>query len=269
MTENLLGPKKMYYKTLQLVDRQTVNKDYCILSFENDEMATACKPGQFFLIKPSAYQNPLLPRPMSVHQVDNKRISFFVKKVGMGTELLCKMGRQDTASLLGPLGNGFQIFANKRALIVSGGIGYAPFPFLIRKLEDTGNKVTFFHGGKTVNDIFSKDAMNFTEDGSCGFCGTVLDGVATFLESNPIDIVYACGPEPMLKRLLEISMQYQLDVQVSLEAIIACGVGACHGCSIKMKENGKIVYKRVCKDGPVFTQTPSLKMKGTEIIWDE
>lgn len=259
----------MYYKALPIVDRQTVNKDYCVLTFLDEQMATACMPGQFFLIKPFSYQSPLLPRPMSVHQIDKNKISFFVKRIGMGTELLYRMEKQETASLLGPLGNGFRIFSHKKALVVSGGIGYAPFPFLIKELEKAGNRVTFFHGGKTAHDIFTQDATNFTEDGSFGFQGMVLDGVVSFLEDNSVDIVYGCGPESMLKRLVEISMKYRLEVQVSLETIIACGVGVCHGCAKKMRENGKVVYKRVCKDGPVFVQTPSLKMKGTEIIWDE
>lgn len=259
----------MYYKSLPVVDRRPVNSNYCILTFADEEMATASKPGQFFLIKPCCHQNPLLPRPMSVHQVDKKMLSFLVKRIGMGTELLCKMRRQDTASLLGPLGNGFQIFPHKKALIVSGGIGYAPFPFLIKKLKEAGNKVSFFHGGKTVHDIFTPDATNFTEDGSFGYHGTVLDGVATFLEENSVDIVYSCGPEPMLKRLVEQAMRHHIEVQVSLEATMACGVGVCHGCVRKMREDGKIVYKKVCKDGPVFVQNPSSKLKETEIVWDE
>ena len=251
----------MFYKLLPIVKKEVINNKYFIITFSNLEMAKQCHPGQFFKLKDLHQELPILPRPFSVYKVKNDKISFLIKVVGLATRYFFEKALGEDVALLGPLGNGFQIVRNKKVMIVSGGIGYAPLIFLDIELKKEKNKVFFFHGGKSSEDIFSENVRNFTEDGSTGEKGLATDGVENFLNINQIDAVYACGPKIMLKKLSEICKKYNTEFQVSMETIMGCGLGSCCGCSIKMIENGKIVYKKVCKDGPVFD--------GCKVVWDD
>ena len=230
----------MLYKILPVVKKKFINNKYFILTFSNCEMVQQCNPGQFFQIKDPHQNFPVLPRPFSIHNVYENKISFLIKKVGTATIQFSAMKVGQKMDLLGPLGNGFTLPQNKKILIVSGGIGYAPFPFLVDKLNQMKNEIFFFHGGKTAEDIFSNNVINFTEDGTVGKNGLVTDGVEQFLQKNQVDVVYACGPQMMLKKLTEICKQFNVDLQVSLETIMACGIGTCCGCTIKVMKNGKI-----------------------------
>ena len=251
----------MPYKLLPIFKKELINNKYFIITFSDYEMADQCHPGQFFRLKNPQQNFPILPRPFSVNNIQDKQTSFLIKIVGESTKNLFETKIGENISLHGPLGNGFKIARNKKVLIVSGGIGYAPFPFLLKKLEKAKDEIVFFHGGKSSDDIFSANVINFTEDGSVGKKGFVTDAVSDFLKHNAIDIVYACGPQMMLKKLTEICKQFNVDLQVSLETIMACGIGVCCGCAIRIVENGKMVYKKVCKDGPVFD--------GYTVVWDE
>ena len=251
----------MFYKVLPIVKKKVINNKYFVLTFSDLEMAILCKPGQFFKLKDIHHELPILPRPLSVYKVNNNKISFVIKIVGLATRYFFEKSLGENVSLLGPLGNGFKIVRNKKVIIVSGGIGYAPLIFLDIELKKEKNKIFFFHGGKNSEDIFSKKVRNFTEDGSFGEKGFITEGVDNFLSINQIDVVYACGPKIMLKKLSEICKTHNTEFQVSAETIMACGVGSCCGCSIRMIENGKIIYKKVCSDGPVFN--------GYKIVWDD
>lgn len=251
----------MLYKILPVVEKKFINNKYFILTFFDYEMADQCHPGQFFRLKNPQQNFPILPRPFSIYNIQNKQISFLIKIVGESTKNLFETKIGENISLHGPLGNGFELVKNKKILIVSGGIGYALFPFLLKKLEEAKNEIVFFHGGKGSKDIFSPKVINFTEDGSVGKKGLVTDGVEQFLQKNQVDVVYACGPKMMMKKLTEICKQFNVDMQISLETIMACGIGTCCGCAIRIVENGQIIYKKVCKDGPVFD--------GYKVVWDE
>ncbi|MEA3475549.1 MAG: dihydroorotate dehydrogenase electron transfer subunit [Candidatus Cloacimonadota bacterium] len=251
----------MLYKLLPIVEKEIINNKYFILTFSNYDMAGQCYPGQFFRLKNPQQNFPILPRPFSIHNVYENKVSFLIKKVGTATIQFSAMKVGQKIALLGPLGNGFTLHQNKKILIVSGGIGYAPFPFLVGKLNQMKNEIFFFHGGKTAEDIFSNDVIDFTEDGSIGEEGLVTDGIEQFLQKNQVDVVYACGPQMMLKKVTEICKQFNIDLQVSLETIMACGIGVCCGCTIRIIENGKMVYKKVCKDGTVFD--------GYKVVWNE
>jgi len=159
------------------------------------------------------------------------------------------------------LGNGFEIPIGKTVLLVSGGIGYAPLFFLHQELEKNNNKTQWLHGGKDKYDIFSENISNYTEDGSLGCKGLVTDDLQKNLEQNDIHTVFACGPNPMLEKVSQICQLYQTNLQVSLETMMACGMGVCCGCVVKFRENSGIVYKKACKDGPVFD--------GKKVVWHE
>ena len=251
----------MHFKKLPVLKIEHINKDYFVLGVRNKDLTQNIKPGQFFQVKDPHAPNPLLPRPFSVYNVKDNKLEFLIKKIGEATKSLSNLNKGHIVQLLGPLGNGFPLVTGKKVLLASGGIGYAPMPFLEQKLKEAGNEVHFYHGGRNKNDIFCDDVENCTDDGSFGFAGFVTEYAEKCLDSNPVDVVYACGPEPMMKTLTSLCSKRNIPLYMSMERIMACGVGACCGCVIKIRENDNIVYKKVCKDGPVFD--------GTEVVWDE
>jgi len=251
----------MYFKKISVLKIESINDEYFMLRIRDKELTKNIKPGQFFQVKDPNAAFPLLPRPFSVYEVENDRLSFLIKIVGESTKNLSFLEEDHFIQLLGPLGNGFPLVQNKKVLLASGGIGYAPMPYLEQILIEAGNEVMFYHGGRSSNDVFCDDVQNCTEDGSCGYAGLVTEHIEKCFDSMDIDIVYACGPEAMLKVLIGICAERNIPVYVSLERVMACGVGACCGCVIKIKENDSIVYKKVCKDGPVFD--------GAKVVWDE
>ncbi|HEX37955.1 MAG TPA: dihydroorotate dehydrogenase electron transfer subunit [Candidatus Cloacimonetes bacterium] len=251
----------MQLKKLPIQNISFLNQNYFELSFRDEKITELVKPGQFFQIKNPSKKFPLLPRPFSISKVEKDTFSFLIKKIGKVTRSLSELVQGEIVQLLGPLGNGFTLVDNKNSLLVSGGIGYAPMPFLEKELHGKGNHITSFHGGRTGNDIFCREVMNCTEDGSVGLSGFVTEHVEKYLQDNPVDVVYSCGPEPMLKVLVELCIKNSVQVQISMERIMACGVGACCGCVVSVEENNEVVYKKVCKDGPVFD--------GAKVVWDE
>lgn len=202
-------------------------------------------PGQFYMLK-GWEDYPILPRPLSISDINNNEISFLYMLVGKGTRLFSQLKPEDKIELLGPLGNGFDLNKDKdkKIAIVAGGIGIAPMEYLAKELE---GKIDLYCGfatgsyytgvmGKYVDEIFIS-----TDDGSVGYKGFVTDMV-----KDEYDIIYACGPNPMMNSLVKRNLN--ANIYLSLESKMACGIGACLGCAIETT-NG---IKRVCHDGPVF-----------------
>jgi dihydroorotate dehydrogenase electron transfer subunit len=250
----------MLFKKVPILKIEHINKEYFVLGVRDKELTQNIKPGQFFQVKDTTADTPLLPRPFSVYKVKDDMLEFLIKKIGSATMGLCELDEGHVVQILGPLGNGFPLVKNIKVLLVSGGIGYAPMPYLGRMLKQNGNDVFVYHGGRNKNDIFCDDVENCTDDGSFGFTGFVTEYAEKCLDINPVDLVYTCGPEPMMNALTSICSKRNIPIYVSLERVMACGVGACCGCVIKIRENDNIVYKKVCKDGPVFD--------GAEVVWD-
>jgi len=251
----------MHFKKLTVLKIEHINTDYFVLGVRDKELTQDIKPGQFFQVKDPYAKTPLLPRPFSVYKVRDDELAFLIKIVGEATRKLSHLSAEQDIQILGPLGNGFPLVRNKKVLLASGGIGFAPMPFLEQKLKEAGNEVIFFHGGRNKNDIFCDAVENCTDDGSIEHAGFVTEHVEKYLDSTHIDVVYTCGPEPMLKELVSLCKKRNIPVYISLERVMACGVGACCGCVVKIAEGENIVYKKVCKDGPVFD--------GAKVVWDE
>lgn len=251
----------MHCKKIPVLKIEHINTDYFMLSVQDKDLTQSIKPGQFFQVKDPDKIIPLLPRPFSVYKVKEDILEFLIKKVGNATTNLSNLEKGHMLQVLGPLGNGFPIVNDKKVLLVSGGIGFAPLPYLMEKLKQNENDIFFYHGGRKKNDIFCDDVENCTDDGSFGHAGFVTKYVEEHLNSTHIDVVYACGPEPMMKALTSICSKRNIPIYVSMERVMACGVGACCGCVISIKENDETVYKKVCKDGPVFD--------GAKVVWDE
>ena len=240
------------------------------MKLECPEVAKEAKPGQFITVK--CEEGILLWRPFSIAGVEEGRfISLFYKTVGPGTEWLAQAQEGDILDLRGPLGgNGFTINSEiKNSILVAGGIGIAPLIFLSRSLCSLGNPEPLFLIG--AKDGFSiiwppleykiAGVRIATEDGSLGYRGTVTELLENTLSAKqlPADtrMIYAVGPRPMLKVVAEIAKEHQIPCEVSLETIMACGVGACLGCAISTTSGNQ----RVCKDGPVFD--------AAKVVWDK
>ncbi|MCJ7809601.1 MAG: dihydroorotate dehydrogenase electron transfer subunit [Desulfobulbaceae bacterium] len=232
------------------------------MALESPEIAAAAVPGQFVMIRVGNGLDPLLRRPLSLCGVhEDGRIFLLYRVVGSGTAILSQMNRGESLSVLGPLGKGFRLpEKGERALLVAGGMGIAPLIFLAEKIS---SGLSGFYAGYGSSrdqvplvDLPMGDAKVSiaTEDGSAGHRGLVTDlleaGLVRFPDGLPK--VYACGPLPMLKAVSVITGRKNIPCQVSLEASMACGLGACQGCAVKIVGNRGTGYGHVCQDGPVF-----------------
>jgi len=225
---------------------------------------TGAEPGQFVHLRAGSSTDPLLRRPFSIHYVDQKagEIWLLIRVVGPATSALSRLRPGAELDLLGPLGNTFPAREEAAAaMLVAGGIGLAPLYFLARRRLEAGLAFDLLLGGaegsSLPGDAFFDCAglkpMLATEDGSRGFKGTVVDLLKQRLESGEKPSrIHACGPVPMLARVVDLGKIYAVPVHISLESLMACAVGACLGCVFPFKINGMLEYRRVCRDGPVF-----------------
>jgi dihydroorotate dehydrogenase electron transfer subunit len=251
----------MINKILEIKETQHLNSFYFVHTVHWGPLVREIKPGQFFELKNPELTHPMLRKPISVYDVQSETVSFMIKRLGKGTEQLALLKAGDKLDLLGPLGNTFPLVKGDKAVLVSGGIGYPPLFFLKKQLIGSGKQVYWLQGGRSKDDIFPADEI-WTDDGSAGKTGFVTDGLLDYLKGNQTDVIYACGPKPMLKACADIAAKHNIPIYVSLEEYMACGIGVCHGCAVKVKADNAIGvdYKTVCKDGPVFD--------AREVIWD-
>jgi dihydroorotate dehydrogenase electron transfer subunit len=222
----------------------------------HDELCEKATPGQFIMV--------WIPRvdevPMSLSAIEDDFCSFSVAKVGEATEALHKMKKGDLIGIRGPFGKGFT-YAKGELLIVGGGTGLSPLAVLAENLSRLGARVTFLLGAKTRSELLFLDRVNkvsanvivATDDGSFGLSSVVTEPAEKMLAETRFDMVYACGPEPMMVKMLSLAEKYNVPLQVSLERLTRCAVGLCGSCVIG-------TY-RVCKDGPVFTDKQLKKVK--------
>lgn len=247
------------------------------LVLDAPELARSSHPGQFVHVLCSDSNDPLLRRPFSIHDADSAsgHVSLLYEIRGRGTELLAEKRPGDKLDLLGPLGEGFELpkSAYTPQLLIAGGIAVAPLYFLARRITESigPERVTVVIGAKsecmlTCLKEYSRltpDVRIATDDGTAGYHGFVTGPLQECIESmdkaNP-PLVYACGPMPMLKAVSKITGAHGLKCQISTEAKMACGVGACMSCVIKVRSGDSFEYVRCCKEGPVFD--------ADEVIWE-
>ena len=242
-------------ETAVVVSQKEIGKDIFDMVLSFPKGAKEARPGQFLAM----YCNDatkLLPRPISICGIDAEAGTLRVvyRIAGEGTREFSKMKQGDTLEVMGPLGNGFAMKEGK-AILVGGGIGIPPMLELAKQLSAEKTVVLGYRDELFLKDEFEKTAevAVATEDGSFGTKGTVIDAI----RENAItgDIIYACGPMPMLKALAEYAREHNMEAQISLEERMACGIGACLGCICKTKEKDhhtNVNNSRICKDGPVF-----------------
>lgn len=218
-------------------------------------------PGQFVMLKAGQGDDPLLRRPISIHRRTHEGIELLYEVVGSGTSLMSAMRPGDALSLIGPLGKGFPLAAAKgrTPVLIGGGIGAAPLVFLAEQFCAAGSAPVVLLGSRSKDDLlcaadFRKTGCKVviaTDDGSCGRKGYVSCLLEALLKKPAASagmVIYACGPRPMLNSIYALADTAGIPAYVSLEAHMACGIGACLGCIVSTNEGNK----RVCKDGPVF-----------------
>lgn len=255
----------------KIISNVEILSDIYELKFLSEYISDKAKPGQFINVKCSDGIDPILRRPLSICSIDEKNKSVIVtfRKKGRGTAYLAEKKSGDLLDLVGPLGNGFENSKKYRNIaVVGGGIGIFPLLFLLQqKSADSFCNITAYIGFETKSKImleneFAQCCNNLllsTDDGSKGYKGFITDLLEYDLmqrknEDEKYDIIYSCGPVPMMKKVAETAMRQRIKCQVSLEQRMGCGIGACLSCvcKIKQNQNNDWIYKRVCKDGPVF-----------------
>ncbi|GAW66116.1 dihydroorotate dehydrogenase [Geoanaerobacter pelophilus] len=232
----------------------------------------ASAPGQFLMLKVTDAIDPLLRRPFGLFDVGTFTAEYagcgaqtyceiLYKVVGKGTKLLSALHHGDVVDLLAPLGRGFDLGpAGEEKVLVGGGVGLAPLYYLAKALVERGEKVRLFAGGRNRDDILciteferlGVETYVATDDGTLGESGFVTQVLERHLSKGMR--IFACGPTPMLDAVAKMSARHEVPCQVSMEAYMACGVGACLGCVMKGANHTEATpdYRCVCKDGPVF-----------------
>jgi len=229
------------------------------------------RPGQFVMLRPAGRGFPFLGRPLGIYSLvqngTGARIEILYRAAGKGTKVISTLCEGDCIEVLGPLGNRFELKPGMRtAALVAGGIGIAPLVFLAERLSVNappgGLKTILYIGARDSASLLGIDRMKTfgaeihisTDDGSAGYRGPVTDifreALHTFDASNTE--VFVCGPNPMLKRLGEMIADCPVTCQVLMEERMACGMGACLGCTIEVSTPAGVEYRQVCTDGPVF-----------------
>ncbi len=269
----------MYQVIAEVLSNKNITLNYFKITLNAPEICQDAQPGQFVHVKVTAGYAPLLRRPFSIHDTRDENLEILYQVVGEGTAFLSQKEKGEKLDLLGPLGQGFESKENfRKVILVAGGIGVAPLYFLAKRLLNHDSKISdqaplkschpkiivLLGAGIRKQILCAQDFKNLgatvkiaTEDGSWGYKGLVSDFLAeTLLPYSKPDLVFACGPLPMLKKIAQLSRKYRLSSQVSLEQRMGCGIGACLGCVVTSPEG----YLRVCKDGPVF--------RVNQILWE-
>jgi dihydroorotate dehydrogenase electron transfer subunit len=239
----------------EVIEQVSVNNVFRLISIRNPSDMPIPEPGQFFMIQTSKTYDPLLKRPFSIFRYQ-QGIQFLYRIRGKGTECLSDLAVGDAIQLLGPLGNSYPA-PEGDFIAVTGGIGIAS---LFSLIETNPSRAYLFCGARNCDELLmideakalAKDVCITTDDGTSYSKGLVTEPLKDFIESavfrNGSMPIYACGPTPMLRELARIFEGKGLTCYVSLEEVMACGMGACLGCVTSTTEG----YRRVCKEGPVF-----------------
>lgn len=252
-----------FQENVTVLKQQCIGKDIYDMTIQTKHIAGHAKAGQFV----SLYSNDaskLLPRPISLCGIDAEagtlRLVYRVTGEGTGTEEFSRLKAGDKIRVLGPLGNGFTVEPGKQAFLIGGGIGIPPMLELAKSIKAAGTyefvSVMGYRDAQTfLLDEFKEqgDCYVATEDGSVGAKGNVLDAIKEYKLNA--DVIYACGPTPMLRALKAYAAEQGMTCYISMEERMACGIGACLACVCDSKEkdaHSNVKNKRICKEGPVF-----------------
>jgi dihydroorotate dehydrogenase electron transfer subunit len=252
--------KANYVRIVKIKETKQENPSVRTLTFE-EKTCLEASPGQFVMV----WVPGLDEIPMSISCTSAGDVSISVEKLGQATSALHRMKKGDLMGVRGPFGNGFSMTKKGNILIVGGGTGLIPLTFLGEQLADLDVKMTFLTGAKAKNELLFLDRIESivqkahgriivtTDDGSYGTKGVVTQPAEDLMKKEEFDMVYACGPEPMIHKMFSLAQTYDVPLEVSLERLMRCAIGICGSCVL-----GGF---RVCVDGPVFTREQLRQVK--------
>jgi dihydroorotate dehydrogenase electron transfer subunit len=247
---------KKYILDLTVRSVENLSPKHVLIKLTDHQPLPEMLPGQFVEVRIDGSPATFLRRPISIHFVDkvHNELWLMVAMIGDGTRQMGRLQAGDTLNCVLPLGNAFTMPAAKdeKVLLVGGGVGVAPMLYLGSALHAQGIQPTFLLGGRTAQDLLELDLFNMygrvcvtTEDGSMGEKGFVTNHSVL---NEHFDRICTCGPTPMMKAVAHYAKEYDVTCEVSLENLMACGLGACLCCVEKTTEGNLCV----CKEGPVF-----------------
>lgn len=252
------------YCTATILNQEEIMSGVWKMELAAPEIARTARPGQFIQLYPPDERN-LLARPISLSSVSEKSVTIVYRVVGTGTIQFSQLKRNNCIRVMGPLGNGFTMpDKTTRSIVVGGGMGIPPLLELAKQLNKNTEILLGYRDIPFMTEDFQKLGLKVyiaSQSGNYGFQGTVLDLLENIAPSA--GQVFACGPRQMLYSVSIWAKNHSIPIQVSMEERMACGIGACLGCGVKILKHGESDWKymRVCKDGPVFS--------GEEVIWNE
>ena len=239
----------------KIVRQDEIATDVYSIWFQTEQIAEAAKPGQFISVY-CREGSRLLPRPISICEINKEKgqLRIVYRIAGKGTEEFSQYHAGAELEIMGPLGNGYTL-RKKKAFLIGGGIGIPPMVELAKQLDCEKQIIAGYRNETFLTEELAKygSLTIATEDGSVGTKGTVLDAIKE--NGLTADIIYACGPTPMLRAIKEFAAEHGMEAQISLEEKMACGIGACLACVCRSKSTDphtNVNNKRICKDGPVF-----------------
>lgn len=233
---------------------------YCMV-IKCPTAALPVRPGQFMHIQVPNRRDLLLRRPISINSVDktNSTMSLIIQSKGEGTKHLCKLPKDTELDIIGPVGMGFTMPTDaKKVAVIGGGIGVAPLRYLIERYKDV--EFDAYVGFRDESCAYQIDEFKAvcneyiltSDDGSIGIKGFATNILAQNIPSKNYDMIFACGPLPMVKALKRTLEPFDVPCQISLEERMGCGIGGCKVCVCKIKDGDGFEHKKVCQDGPVF-----------------
>lgn len=247
-----------FVETVLVKEQKQIAAEIFDMWLDTEQIAGHAKAGQFI----SLYcrdGSRLLPRPISICEINEEKtaVRIVYRVAGKGTEEFSRLRAKDQVTVMGPLGNGFSLDRgeDKKVFLIGGGIGIPPMLQLAKELKADKQIILGYRDELFLNhelQQYGKVALA-TEDGSAGVKGNVLDVICR--SGWPADVIYACGPTPMLRALQEFAAKHNIECWLSLEERMACGIGACLACvcrSQAVDHHTNVHNKRICKDGPVF-----------------
>jgi len=255
--------------TARLTETTVINNEMIgarvgLMTLHAPVVAETVMPGQFVHLRVAKGRDFLLRRPFSVYRVTGETIQILYQVIGRGTSEMALAQKGAKMDFIGPIGRGWEIPKGiKSALIVAGGLGAAPLAMLTDRLSENGVSVSVALGALTADQLYCLDILRrtaktvvcCTDDGSMGIEGKVTIAANEMLSQGDFDIVYTCGPEIMQQAVAQLARKAAVPCQVSLERLMACGIGACLSCVVATKHGNK----RACVDGPVFD--------ADEVLW--
>ena len=275
----------MFQHQAEILWNKEISRDCFKMGLACPETYAMAKPGQFIMLRLARLTDPLLRRPFSIHNLidSNGRtegIELLYKVVGKATAIMARQKPGNMVDLLGPLGTGFVIPRDAPDIyVVAGGIGVAPMVFLAARLHQSrfdfsGCRV--FIGGRTKDDLLCLDDFRSlglavettTDDGSAGDQCLVTHPLEVAVDQRRPDLIVACGPTAMLDCVIGIAEKHHIPCQVSIETMMACGMGACLGCAVRGRGD-RSGYLHACLDGPVFDATELMLADGDGLIHEK